>query len=75
MKGGYILRRLIRRSVSAWSKIGTAVASSELVPVIADIMGAYYQELTEQLAFVQKVILNEEERFHENHWRWGKLIL
>lgn len=63
---GYILRRLIRRSVMHGRKLGISRSFlSELVPVIADIMGAYYQELTEQLAFVQKVILNEEERFHE----------
>lgn len=63
---GYILRRLIRRSVMHGRKIGIKTSFlSELVPVIAEIMGEFYAELRTQLAFVQKVIKNEEERFHE----------
>ncbi|MDO4432199.1 MAG: alanine--tRNA ligase [Aerococcaceae bacterium] len=63
---GYILRRLIRRSVMHGRKLGIKRSFlSELVPVIADIMGEFYVELREQLPFVQKVIKNEEERFHE----------
>ncbi|HFI0462941.1 TPA: alanine--tRNA ligase [Streptococcus suis] len=63
---GYILRRLIRRSLMHGRKLGiTRTFLSELVPVIVDIMGPYYQELTTNADFVQKVILNEEERFHE----------
>lgn len=63
---GYILRRLIRRSVMHGRKLGiTHSFLSELAPIIADIMGNYYAELRTQLPFVQKVIRNEEERFHE----------
>ncbi|MCW6665140.1 alanine--tRNA ligase [Aerococcaceae bacterium NML191219] len=63
---GYILRRLIRRSVMHGRKLGIKTSFlSELVPVIAEIMGEFYAELRTQLAFVQKVIKNEEERFHE----------
>lgn len=63
---GYILRRLIRRSVMHGRKLGiTDSFLSELVPVIVEIMGTYYDELKQNMTFVQKVILNEEERFHE----------
>lgn len=63
---GYILRRLIRRSLMHGRKLGIHTTFlSQLVPVIVNIMGAYYQELTKNAEFVQKVILNEEERFHE----------
>ncbi|MCW6680681.1 alanine--tRNA ligase [Aerococcaceae bacterium NML130460] len=63
---GYILRRLIRRSVMHGRKLGIKTSFlSELIPVIAEIMGEFYAELRTQLAFVQKVIKNEEERFHE----------
>ncbi|MBF6977930.1 alanine--tRNA ligase [Aerococcaceae bacterium zg-BR22] len=63
---GYIIRRLIRRSVMHGRKLGiTRTFLSELVPVIVEIMGTYYQELSQNVDFVQKVILNEEERFHE----------
>ncbi|MGX7098916.1 alanine--tRNA ligase [Globicatella sanguinis] len=63
---GYILRRLIRRSVMHGRKLGiTTKFLSKLVPIIVEIMGDYYQELNQNMEFVQKVILNEEERFHE----------
>ena len=63
---GYILRRLIRRSVMHGRKLGIkGPFMSQLVPVIADVMGDYYQELRQNIAFVQQVILNEEDRFHE----------
>src|SRR5699024_2430709 len=38
---------------------------SDLVPTITEIMGGYYAELNEKLDFVQTIIKNEEERFHE----------
>ncbi|UUX34039.1 alanine--tRNA ligase [Fundicoccus culcitae] len=63
---GYILRRLIRRSVMHGRRLGIKGAFlSQLVPTIADIMGDYYVELRTNIEFVQQVILNEEERFHE----------
>lgn len=63
---GYILRRLIRRSVMHGRKLGINRAFlSDLVPVIVEIMGEFYDELRQNMTFVQKVILNEEERFHE----------
>ena len=63
---GYILRRLIRRSVMHGRKLGIkGTFMSQLVPVIADVMGEFYGELRQNIAFVQQVILNEEDRFHE----------
>ena len=63
---GYILRRLIRRSVMHGRKLGIKGAfMSKLVPVIAEIMGDFYHELRQNMAFVQQIILNEEDRFHE----------
>lgn len=37
----------------------------ELVPVVADIMAAFYGEVKEKADFIAKVIKTEEERFHE----------
>lgn len=63
---GYIIRRLIRRSVMHGRRLGiNTLFLSDLVPTIAEIMGDYYKELQEKADFVQTVIKNEEERFHE----------
>lgn len=63
---GYIIRRLIRRSVMHGRRLGiNDQFLSDLVPTIVEIMGEYYHELAENIDFVQKVISNEEERFHE----------
>ncbi|XJS09785.1 alanine--tRNA ligase [Aerococcaceae bacterium WGS1372] len=63
---GYIIRRLIRRSVMHGRRLGiNHLFLSSLVPTITEIMGGYYAELKENMDFVQTVIKNEEERFHE----------
>ena len=63
---GYIIRRLIRRSVMHGRRLGIkTLFLSDLVPIISQIMGAYYQELQDNLDFVQEVLKSEEERFHE----------
>lgn len=63
---GYILRRLIRRSVMHGRRLGIQEKFlARLVPIIADIMGQYYQELRDKLDFIQEVISSEEDRFHE----------
>ena len=36
-----------------------------LVPVVGEIMGDFYPEVVEKAEFIEKVIKNEEERFHE----------
>ncbi|MGX7109680.1 alanine--tRNA ligase [Facklamia miroungae] len=63
---GYILRRLIRRAVMHGRKLGIRrLFISELVPIIAEIMGDSYSELREKESFIKDVLLKEEQRFHE----------
>jgi alanyl-tRNA synthetase len=63
---GYILRRLIRRSVMHGQKLGiNKLFLNELVPVVADIMESYYPEIKADQDFIIKVITNEEQRFQE----------
>ncbi|MBG9987637.1 alanine--tRNA ligase [Aerococcaceae bacterium DSM 111176] len=63
---GYILRRLIRRSIMHGRRLGiTDKFLSELVPTIVDIMKDFYPELETNQAFVQKILVQEENRFHE----------
>lgn len=63
---GYILRRLIRRAIRFAKQIGlNKPFMYELVPTVADIMVDFYPEVKEKVPFIQRVIKNEEERFHE----------
>lgn len=63
---GYVLRRLLRRAVRYAKLINIhRPFMYELVPVVGEIMVDYYPEVKDKAEFVQKVIKNEEERFHE----------
>lgn len=63
---GYILRRLIRRSVMHGQKLGiNRLFLFELVPVVAEVMKDYYPEVQRDQDFIIKVITNEEQRFQE----------
>lgn len=63
---GYIIRRLIRRSVMHGQRLGIqGTFLTKLVPTVASIMHSYYPEVTDNLAFIQKVIATEENRFQE----------
>ena len=63
---GYIIRRLIRRSVMHGQRLGIQGSFlTKLVPTVASIMHSYYPEVTENIEFIQKVIANEENRFQE----------
>lgn len=63
---GYIIRRLIRRSVMHGQRLGIKDSFlSGLVKVVVKIMSGYYPELKESESFIEKVIRNEEDRFHE----------
>ncbi|MBS4769751.1 alanine--tRNA ligase [Carnobacteriaceae bacterium zg-ZUI240] len=63
---GYILRRLIRRSVMHAQKLGiTGKCLTQLVPIIADIMGGFYPEVVSNQDFIVKVLGTEEDKFHE----------
>lgn len=63
---GYVLRRLLRRAVMHGKKLSIDSAFLyKLVPIVGKIMESYYPEVLAQQAFIEKVIRNEEERFHE----------
>ncbi len=63
---GYVLRRLIRRSVMHGRKLGiNEPFLAQLVPVVGDIMGDFYQNVVDKQEFVVQVLNQEEERFHE----------
>ncbi|MBB2481738.1 alanine--tRNA ligase [Bacillus sp. APMAM] len=63
---GYVLRRLLRRAVRYAKTINIGEPFMyKLVPVVAEIMVDYYPQVKEKTEFIQKVIKNEEERFHE----------
>ncbi|WP_391560250.1 alanine--tRNA ligase [Robertmurraya sp.] len=63
---GYVLRRLLRRAVRFAKQINiNRPFMFELVPVVGEIMVDFYPEVKNKTDFIQKVIKNEEERFHE----------
>lgn len=63
---GYVLRRLLRRAVRYAKQINiNRPFMYELVPTVGEIMADYYLEVKANSGFIQKVIRNEEERFHE----------
>jgi len=63
---GYVLRRLLRRAVRYAKQIGIEKPFMfELVPTVGKIMEDFYPEVTEKCEFIQRVIKNEEIRFHE----------
>ena len=63
---GYVLRRLLRRAVRYAKQIGIDKPFMyKLVPTVGAIMQDFYPEVTEKQEFIQRVIKNEEDRFHE----------
>jgi alanyl-tRNA synthetase len=63
---GYVLRRLLRRAVRYAKQLGiNRPFMFELVPIVGEIMVDFYPEVKDKTEFIQKVIKNEEERFHE----------
>ncbi|WP_028544808.1 alanine--tRNA ligase [Paenibacillus taiwanensis] len=63
---GYVIRRLLRRAVRYGKMLGIERPFMvELVKTVGDVMGVYYPEVVEKREFIEKVIKNEEERFHE----------
>ncbi|QQK75687.1 alanine--tRNA ligase [Salicibibacter cibarius] len=63
---GYVQRRLLRRAVRyAQSLDINEPFMYRLVPVVAGIMERHYPNVKEKESFIQNVIQNEEERFHE----------
>ncbi|MDR0899562.1 MAG: alanine--tRNA ligase [Lactobacillaceae bacterium] len=63
---GYIIRRLIRRSVLHGRKLNIAGSFlGDLVPVVGQIMKDFYPELLDQQEKTVKIVLAEEKRFSE----------
>ena len=63
---GYVLRRLLRRAVRYAKQINiNRPFMYELVPVVGEIMVDFYPTVKEKQDFIEKVVKNEEERFHE----------
>ena len=61
---GYVLRRLLRRAARHGRMLGiSGTFLSDICAVVAKENYSEYPELTEKLAYVQKVISMEEERF------------
>jgi alanyl-tRNA synthetase len=63
---GYVLRRIMRRAIRHGFMLGQKQPFLHtLVRALEQEMGAAYPELTAQRAHIEKVILQEEERFAE----------
>ncbi|MBD8028229.1 alanine--tRNA ligase [Ureibacillus sp. Re31] len=63
---GYVLRRLLRRAVRYAKQIGIDKPFMfKLVPTVGEIMQDFYPEVKEKREFIERVIKNEENRFHE----------
>ncbi len=62
---GYVLRMILRRAVRYGRKLGLQDPFLyRMVPVVAALMSDAYPELRQHREHVSRVILSEEERFH-----------
>src|SRR4029078_1710636 len=61
---GYVLRRLIRRSVVQARRIGLP-AVYPLPRIVIEQVGPWYPELVENAGEIERVVKAEEERFRE----------
>ncbi len=63
---GYVLRRLLRRSVRMGKKLGLNEAFIyKLVDTVVDIMQESYPDVLKEKDLVKKLVLQEEELFHK----------
>ena len=65
VKGGYVIRRILRRAVRyAYTFLSLKTSfMHELVAVLSDQMGEQFEELNAQKDLIQKVVNEEEESF------------
>jgi alanyl-tRNA synthetase len=72
---GYVLRRIIRRAIRHGYKLGQSnVFFQKLVAPLVAEMGDAYPELEKAQAHVEKVLLQEEQRFAETLDQGMKLL-
>lgn len=63
---GYVLRRLLRRSVRMGKKLGlNEPFMYKLVDTVVKVMGESYPELIENQGYVKTLVYEEEELFHK----------
>jgi len=63
---GYVLRRILRRACRHGKLLGfDKPFLNDVVTSVVDVMKDAYPEIADRMAFVQKVIFNEEQRFLE----------
>jgi alanyl-tRNA synthetase len=63
---GYVIRRLLRRAVRYGKVLGIDQPFLyQLTPVVGNIMGEFYTDIVQKRELIERVIKNEEERFHE----------
>ncbi len=63
---GYVLRRLLRRSVRMGKKLGlTEPFMYKLVDTVCNIMGESYPDLINNRGYVQTLVYEEEQLFHK----------
>jgi len=61
---GYVVRRILRRGLLFARELGlTRPVLNTLVPSIVEIYGSYYPELVSRQKDIERIILQEEERF------------
>jgi len=64
---GYLLRKLIRRAATHGRESGLdRPFLSELIPVVADILGSVYPDIVEKSGFISTILTKEEEQFAES---------
>ena len=73
--GGYVLRRLIRRSLRYGRLLGIdRPFLIDLLPVVRESVGDEYSELVEQSSAIEQVLSLEEERFSKTLTQGSELL-
>ncbi|MDL2298679.1 alanine--tRNA ligase [Synergistaceae bacterium OttesenSCG-928-D05] len=72
---GYVLRRLIRRSIRYGRLLGIErMFMASLLPVVQTAMGVEYHELEEQSSAIEQVLNTEEDRFSRTLVQGSELL-
>ncbi len=79
---GYVLRRLVRRSLSASLKMGIDILNKkyleELVDAVVEIYDGVYNEIKENKGKILEVLIAEAEKYNKaimvGEKEWGKIL-